>query len=166
MLKPMEAQMKKLVSKLWIFVVSILIISYGTLGVAEQDLILLNGTIEAAKSLVFPNYDVQITYDKNTSVVYVKFRTPASYKVNYSNFYERWSDNQWVVLQEFKRAEIPVSKVTVETNHNDMSGLLKMTTSAKHIDKYAKRASDDLWLRTSVSYQKAKGSKVWKKLDY
>ena len=35
MLKPMEAQMKKLVSKLWILVVSILIISCGTLRAAE-----------------------------------------------------------------------------------------------------------------------------------
>ena len=132
----------------------------------QVDEALLKGTIEAAKSLVFPPHDVKVSYNKDTKAVYVKFRTPSSYKVNFADFYLRWRDNQWVVLQEFKKAEIPVNKVTVETNYQDMSGQLKFIHSAEHVDKYAKNPSDELWIRTGNAYQKAKGSDKWEKVEY
>lgn len=136
--------------------------------VEEIDPVLLKGTIEAAKALVFspnPN-EVKLTYDKNTKGVYVKFKTSSIYKVNFSDFYLRWRDNQWVVLQEFKKAKIPVSKITVETNHHDMSGYMKFVHLAEHVDKYAKRPSDELWLRTGTAYQREKETDKWEIVKY
>jgi len=144
----------------------LIIINSSAKSASQIDEVLLKGTIEAAESLVFPPNDVRIIYNKNTKEVYVKFKTPSSYKVNYSDFYLRWRDNQRIVLQEFKKAKIPVSKVIVETNYHDMSGQLRITHLAEHIDKYSKKANDELWLRTGEMYQKAKGSDKWEKVEY
>jgi len=148
------------------FVFCLIVVKSSANSSFQIDETLLKGTIEAAESLVFPPNDVKITYNKNTKEVYIKFKTHSSYKVNYSDFYSRWRDNQWVVLQEFKRAKIPVNKVTVETNYHDKSGQLRVSHLAKHIDKYAKRASDDLWLRTGEMYQKGTRSEKWEKVKY
>ena len=56
--------------------------------------------------------------------------------------------------------------VTVETNHHDMSGHMKFTHSAEHADKYAKKPSDDMWLRTGEIYQRSKDSDKWEKVEY
>ena len=149
-----------------LLLLTILILPTFTKPAYCVDKVLLNRSIEASESLVFPQNDVEVVYDEETKEVYVKFTTPASYKVNYADFYSRWRDNQWVVLQEFQKAEIPVEKVTVETNYPDMSGVLKISNSAEHIDEYAKSSNDDLWLRTATCYQKSKDSNEWKKLDY
>jgi len=132
----------------------------------QIDEVLLKGTIETAESRVSPPYNVRISYNKDSKAVYVKFKTPSSYKINFADFYRRWRDNQWIVLQEFKKAEIPVNKVTIETNHHDMSGQMKFVHLAEHVDKYAKKPSDELWIRTGTAYQKAKGSDKWEKVDY
>lgn len=71
----------------------------------QVDEVLLKGTIEIAESLVFPSDNLKITYNKSTKEVNIKFKTPSSYKVNFSDFYLRWRDNQWVALQEFKKAK-------------------------------------------------------------
>lgn len=132
-----------------------------------NDDILIKGTIAYTKDLVVPPYDVKITYDKKTRSVYVKFRSPVPYKLKYdfSDIWDRWRFNQWIVLQEFKKAEIPVSEVTIETNHHDGSGLLKVTNLAEHIDKYAKLPDENLWLRTATVYQKDKDSNEWYKIE-
>ena len=170
-MRRVEASFKEAINMRTIFLVSMcvfcLIVTNTSVNHAFQvDEILLKGTIEAAESLVFPPNDVKVTYNVDTKEVYVKFKTPSSYKINYSDFYLRWRDNQWVVLQEFKRAEISVKKVTVETNHHDMSGHMKFIHSAEHIDKYAKKPSDEMWLRTGEIYQRSKGSEKWEKVEY
>jgi len=147
-----------------ICVFCLIVVNSRAKSALQIDEVLLKGTIEVAESLVFPPNDVKITYNKSTKEVYVKFKTLSSYKVNFSDFYLRWRDNQWIVLQEFKKAKIPVSTVTVETNHYDMSGHMKFIHSAEHIDKYAKRSSDEMWLRTGEIYQKSKGSDKWEKV--
>ena len=147
-------------------VFSLIVLNLNFKSATQIDEILLKGTIEVAESLVFPSNDVKITFNKNTKEVYVKFKTPSSYKVNYSDFYLRWRNNQWIALQEFKKAKIPVSTVIVETNHHDMSGHMKFTHSAEHVDKYAKRPSDEMWLRTGEIYQKSKDSDKWEKVEY
>ncbi len=132
-----------------------------------DDDILIHGTISYVTDLIVPPYDVKITYDKKTRSVYVKFRTPVpyKYKYDYSDVWDRWRFNQWIVLQEFKKAKIPVSEVTVETNHDDGSGIMKITHSAEHIEKYAKLADENLWLRTGTFYQKEIGSDKWERID-
>ncbi|MCD4652761.1 toll/interleukin-1 receptor domain-containing protein [bacterium] len=132
----------------------------------KLDEVLLQGTINSSKSLVFPNNNAAISYDQESQEIYVSFTTPRSYKVNSANFYLRWRDNQWVVLQEFNKSSIKVSKITVETNHHDGSGLLKISHAALHVDKFAKLANDDRWLKTATSFQKTSDSNDWKKLDY
>jgi len=149
-----------------LFLLTILSLPIFTKPAYCIDKILLDTSIESAESLVFPNNDAEVVYNEEIKEVYIKFTTPASYRVNYVDFYSRWRDNQWVVLQEFKKAKIPVEKVTVETNYPDMSGVLKISNSAEHIDEYAKSSNDDLWLRTATCYQKSKDSNEWKKLDY
>ena len=149
-----------------LFLLATLILSIFTKPAYCIDSVLLDRSVETVESLIYPRNNVEVVYDERTKEVYVKFTTPASYRVDYTDFYSRWRDNQWVVLQEFKKAEIPVEKVTVETNYPDMSGVLKITNSAKHIDEYAKLSNDDLWLRTATCYQKYKDSNEWKKLDY
>ncbi len=132
----------------------------------QSDDPVLAGTIKASEALVFPHNDVNITYDKSKREVYIKFTTPSSYKVNYSDFYLRWRDNQWVVLKEFGKARIPVDIVTVETNHDDMSGQMKITSKSEYIAKYAKLPNDEMWLRTASAYQKDKGSDKWVSVKY
>ena len=140
----------------------------GTMGLYSKygqiDEVLLKGTIEAAESLVSPPHDVRISFNKDTKEIYVKFKTPSSYKINYADFWGRWRDNQWIVLQEFKRSKISVSKITVETNYRDMSAQVKFIHLANHVDKYAKSSTDDLWLKTASVYQKSKKSNLWEKL--
>lgn len=132
-----------------------------------DDDILINGTISYIKDLIVPPYDVKITFDKKTRYVYVKFRTPVPYKLksDFSDFWDRWRFNQWIVLQEFKKAKIPVNEVAIETNHYDGSGLLKVTHLAEHIDKYAKLPDENLWLRTATVYQKDTDSNEWYKIE-
>ena len=130
------------------------------------DQVLLQGTIEAAESLVVPAEDVKVSYDAKTKTIHISFTTPPTYPVNYANYYLRWRDNQWVVLQTFKKANIPVDRVTVVTNYVDGSGLMRVTHLATHVDKYAKQPNDDLWLRTGISYQKLKESSNWEKVTY
>ncbi len=127
---------------------------------------LLAGTIKAAQDLVYPNQAVKITYNQKARSVHIRFTTLRSYKVNYADFYLRWRDNQWVVLQEFKKAKIPVNRVTVQTNYRDGSAVLRVTHAAAHVDKYAKLPSDDLWLRTGTSYSRKKVSTKWEKVEY
>lgn len=130
------------------------------------DRVLLAGTIKAAESLVFPSNKAKVSYNASAQHAHVSFTTPANYKRNLGDFFQRWRDNQWVVLQEFKRSNIRVKNVTVETNYVDGSGILRITHHAKHIDEYAKLPDDDLWLRTAESYQKRKGSIEWERVDY
>jgi len=151
---------------LLLFILCFVAINTNIIAAIQIDETLLKGIIESAKSLVFPNKDVEVTYNTTTKEIYIKFKTPSWYKVNYSDFYLRWRDNQWVVLQEFKKANIPVNKVTVETNYVDMSGQLKFIHLAKHVDKYAKLPNDDLWLKTGEVYQKGKNSDKWEKIRY
>ena len=56
--------------------------------------------------------------------------------------------------------------ILIPTSDYDMSGVMKITHSAELIDKYAKLADDDLWLRTATTYQKSKGSDKWDKIRY
>ena len=149
-----------------LFLLTILILPVFTNPAYCIDKVLLDSSIEAAELLVYPNNDAEVFYDEKTKEVYVKFTTPASYRVNYADFYSRWRDNQWAVLQEFKKAQILVAKVTVETNYPDMSAVLRIANSAEHIDDYAKSGYDDAWLRTASCYQKKAGSNEWKKLSY
>lgn len=132
-----------------------------------NDDVLIKGTIAYAKDLVVPPYDVQISYDKDKKSVYIKFKTPLPYKLkdDFSDIHDRWRNNQWVVLQEFKKAHIPVANVTVETNLHDMSGIMKVTHSAEHIDKYEKLADDNMWLRTATIYIREIGSDKWERID-
>lgn len=147
--------------------VSLIIALAGlTTALPQVNQVLLKGTIEACESLIFPSADAKVNYDNETKEVYVVFTTPASYKINYGDFYLRWRDNQWVVLQEFKKAKIKVNQITVETNHHDMSGQVKVTHLPADVDKYAKLPSDDMWLRTGTMYQKSKGSDKWEKVRY
>lgn len=131
----------------------------------QIDEVLLKGTIEAAESLVSPPYYVRISFNKATKEIYVKFKTPSSHKINYGDFWGRWRDNQWAVLQEFKKSKIPVSKITIETNYRDMSAQVKFIHLASHVDKYAKLSTDDLWLKTASVYQKSKKSNIWEKIE-
>ena len=147
-------------------VFSLIVLSLNFKSATQTDEALLKGTIKAAEALVFPPNAVKIAFNKNTKEIYVKFKTPTSYKLNFSDFYLRWRDNQWIVLQEFKKAKIQVNMVTVETNHHDMSGHMKFTHSAEHADKYAKKPSDDMWLRTGEIYQRSKDSDKWEKVEY
>lgn len=132
----------------------------------QVDNVLLNGTISAAKSLVFPGNDVNVNYDENKRLIHVKFVLPISKNINYANMWLPWRDNQWVVLQEFKKADIMVNYVAVETNYLDGSGLVRITHQSKHVDKYAKLPNNDLWLRTGEFYQKGKNETKWSKIDY
>jgi len=124
---------------------------------------LIQGTIESAESLVFPHKNVKVSYNGQDRSVYVKFTTPRDYKVVWADYWLRWRDNQWVVLQEFKQADISVSKITVETNHHDGSAQVRVITEAKFVDKYAKKADPELWRRVTTIYQKGKDLK-WTKI--
>lgn len=130
----------------------------------DIDEALLKRTLDTVTSLIFPPHDVDVFYHKDSNVVYIKFKTPFTY--NYGNFYERFRNNQWVALQAFKKANIHVEKITVETNHHDNSGILRITNMAEHVDKYAKLPNDDLWLKTAAAYQKGKGDNNWVRIDY
>ncbi len=158
-----DVRMKRRIAILMSFIVA----NYGiALGLQRINEVLLKGTIEASRSLVAPSTDATVTYNQETKELYVKFTTPSWYKVNYGNFYLRWRVNQWVVLQEFIKAGIPVAKVTVETNYDDGSGQLRFTHLSEHVLKYAKLPNDDLWLRTGTGSQKSKGSDIWEKVRY
>ncbi len=129
--------------------------------VAELDEVLLKGTIEVARRGLYPQSNANVTYDKESQRVRVTFSTPQSYNVNYGDFYGRWRHNQWAVLQEFEKAAIPVSSITVETNFVDGSAVLRVTHKSDHIAKYANSASDEIWLRTGEMLMKSKGSNKW-----
>lgn len=138
----------------------------GETEAASSDDALLAGTIEAAEELVFPPYDASVTYDPTSKVVTVRFTTPASYKIDYANFWLRWRDNQWTVLQQFKEASIPVDKVVVITNYHDQAASeVRAETSAESIDRYARSTSDELWLRTTTMHQRVKGEVEWSKIE-
>jgi hypothetical protein len=158
-----------MVNKIYLTLLVLLALTLGIRATAKSkpvDDILVAGTIKAAKGLVYPNQDVKITYSKKVRSVHVRFTTPKSYKVKYADFYLRWRDNQWVVLQEFKKAGISVVRVTVDTNFHDGSAVLRAVHSATHVDRYAKRPNDDMWLRTGTLYSRSKDSTKWVKLDY
>jgi len=121
--------------------------------------------IRSAKGLVFPNNDVSITYNDSTQNIFIKFTTPASYKINYALFYLRWMDNQWVVLQEFKKENVPVKNLTVETNFKDNSGFLRITHSAEDVDQYAKINMYERWINRGQFLLKGKNDARWKKVD-
>lgn len=145
------------------------LLSYGS-AVAQasessEDDVLLSGTIEAAEGLIFPSNDASVSYDEEAQVITVRFKTPDSYKVDYSNFWQRWRDNQWVTLQEFKKASLPVRQVVVITDYVDGSADVKAATSAQHVDQYAKNASDELWLRTTTMHQRSSGTDEWEKIE-
>jgi hypothetical protein len=133
-----------------------------TSSVTEIDSILLKGTIEAAEALVYPHSEVNINYDVSNHAIHVTFFTPKTYKVNFGDYYQRWRHNQWTVYREFRKAlEIPVKVVTVETNFEDGSAILKITHLAEHVEKYANSASDELWVRTGEFLMKESGSNEW-----
>lgn len=134
----------------------------GVSGAVDE--ILVKGTINTAKSLIFPPNEVK--YDRKSKTVHVSFTTPKSYKENLADYYLRWRDNQWVVLQEFKKSGILVARVVVQTNYTDGSGILRFVHSAAHVDKYAKLANDDLWLKTATMHQRTKGSTKWEEVAY
>ncbi len=101
-------------------------------------------------------------------LVYIKFRTPSLYRLraDFDDIWDRWRNNQWVVLHEFRKAKISVDVITVEINHHDMSGLVRVTHNAEHIDKYATLADDNLWLRKATVYQNnIQGTGEWVKVD-
>jgi len=165
-----EDKMRNIIKIFYLLIcICLLIISLSIpvneLNAAEIDQVLLDGTIERVKSLVGPGYDVHVSYNKKKRLVYVKFRAPTPKKINYARIWETWRDNQWVALQMFKKANIPVDYVTVETNYPDGSAIVRVTHLAKHIDKYGKRFNDDLWHRTGKFYQKTKGDTEWHKID-
>ena len=137
----------------------------GAVASQPADEVLLAGTIRAAQGLVFPHQDVKISYDNKTRSLYVKFTTPKTYKRDYAHFYERWRDNQLTVLEEFKRSGIPVKYVVVTTNFLDGSGVLQFRHLAVHVEKYAARLSNDMWLKTGTLHLRSKGSKKWKKME-
>lgn len=136
--------------------------SENTSSVIKIDSILLKGTIEASAALVYPHSEVSINYDAINHAIHVKFFTPKTYKVNFGDYYQRWRHNQWTVYQEFRKAlEIPVKSVTVETNFEDGSAILKITHLAEHVEKYANSTSDELWVRTGEFLMKKSGSNEW-----
>ncbi|MFH1251116.1 MAG: hypothetical protein V1715_08460 [bacterium] len=121
--------------------------------------------IKSAKGLVFPNNNVSISYDAKSQEVYIKFTTPSNYKINYALYYLRWMDNQWVVLQEFKKENAPVKNIAVETNYKDNSGFLIVTHSARDVDQYAKPNTYERWMNRGQFLSKGKNDTEWKKLD-
>jgi len=55
-------------------------------------------------------------------------------------------DNQRIVLREFKKEDVPVRSITVETNFKGSKDLLRITHSAVNIEKYARIETYERWL--------------------
>lgn len=68
------------------------------------------------------------------SEVVVRFRTLPNFKVNYNLYYGRWWDAQFIALDCFRRRNISVEVVRVETNFVDGSGPMAAITQTSYIE--------------------------------
>lgn len=95
--------------------------------------------------------DYKISYNEDKAEVLVNFRTLPKFNVNYNLFYQRWWDAQFIALDCFRRRNIPVEVVRVETNFVDGSGPLAAITQTSYIEKYANAADGmTFWLDLST----------------
>ena len=125
---------------------------------------ILRGTISSATSLIFPGLNALVEYDKVTRTVYVKFTQSKYSKIDYSDFWLPWRDNQWVVLQEFKTSSIDTEFVIVESNLRDGSGDVRIVTASPDVDRFGKNPNDNLWIKSSSFYLRKKNSVTWEKI--
>lgn len=126
---------------------------------------LLEKTVHAAKTNIFPSNDASVNYDTSTKQVHISFTTPQDYEGDSGDEYRRWRRNQWAVLQEFMLSKIPVDSVIIETNDVDGKYLIRYKHTARHVDKYGDIHGNRLWLRTARGTQKRIGSDKWEKIE-
>ena len=156
----MRRQLKLIIGILGVIGVLLMFFSFGFANEREA---LIKAAKEEIEDLRLPytgNYD--ITYEQENKSVLVVFETLPEFKVNYSLFYMRWWDAQFIALDCFQRRDIPVESISVITNFVGGSRLMKATTKASYIKKYANATHEmGKWLDLTDSFLWNEETKEW-----
>lgn len=156
----MRKQLKVIIGILGVVGVLLMFFSFGFATEREA---LIKAAKEEIEDLALPYTDnYEITYEQEKKSVIVVFETLPKFKVNYSLFYMRWWDAQFIALDCFQRRDILVDSVSVITNFVDRSGLMKATTKAPYITKYANATHGmGKWLDLTDSFLWDEEAKDW-----
>lgn len=128
----------KLITKAVFGIIFLGIISSAVYVQATETEKLIQAAIQEIKDLAMVYTDEhQVSYNPETKLVVVNFRTGSKFKYNYNQYYLLWWDMQFIALNAFEKRDLKVDTIGVFTNLEDNSGLMMMMTDAPYIRKYA-----------------------------